>query len=344
MLQSWFERQWQTRGWAQCLLRPLSWLFILLAAIRRQGYRSGFFSSHALPVPVIVVGNISVGGVGKTPVVISLAEQLRAAGYQPGILSRGYGGRHQGEVTPHSDATQVGDEPALIARRTGCPVWVNVDRSQAGRALLQAHPAVDVLICDDGLQHYALKRDIEIAVVQRPLGLGNGLHLPAGPLREPMQRLQTVDVVIETGALPATPAVSASYQLTLQPGTWTAVAEGHRETTLASLRTQPLVAVAGIGHPQRFFKVLSGLGLTCETHSFPDHHAYSRADFASMTQKTILMTEKDAVKCQHLGLEQAWFLPVTAALTPLGAAPPLLEKIAGLLKQSHEAKSYDKRK
>lgn len=339
MLRTWFERQWQTRGWAQCLLLPLSWLFALLAAARRYGYQIGLFSSQALPVPVIIVGNISVGGVGKTPLVIYLAQQLRAAGYVPGILSRGYGGQHKGEVTPESEPALYGDEPVLIARRTGCPVWVDPTRAAGGQALVKAHPEVNVLLCDDGLQHYALQREIEIAVVQRPLGIGNGRLLPAGPLRESLRRLRSVDLVVETGQLPATPAHAVTYQLTLHAGAWTSVADFASETSYDDLRQQSaaqgLVAVAGIGHPERFFELLARMGLDCEQYPLADHHAYTQADFVPLRGKTILMTEKDAVKCQHLGLENAWFLPVSAELNPVGHDQSLAASVIGLLKHKH---------
>lgn len=338
MLQAWFERQWQTRGWAQCLLLPLAWLFALLALIRRFCYKFGLFSSQALPVPVIVVGNISVGGVGKTPLVIYLAQQLKGAGYSPGILSRGYGGQQAGEVMPDSLPQVFGDEPVLIARRTGCPVWVNASRVAAGFALLNKHPQVNVIICDDGLQHYALQRNIEIAVVQRPLGLGNGRLLPAGPLREPLKRLQRVDIVVETGQLPVTSSHSPSYQLQLKPGAWTAVSDFTRETSTQTLCNQPLVAMAGIGHPQRFFDLLQNLGLQAEQRALADHHAYTLANFDSLHGKTVLMTEKDAVKCQHLGLNNAWFLPVSAELQPVGNELPLIQHIAGLLQQRKGSK------
>ena len=338
MLQAWFELQWQTRGWAQCLLLPLSWLFALLALIRRFCYKIGLFSSQSLPVPVIVVGNVSVGGVGKTPLVIYLAQALKAAGYSPGILSRGYGGQQAGEVMPDSLPQVFGDEPVLIAKRTGCPVWVNASRVAGGFALLNKHPQVNVVICDDGLQHYALQRDIEIAVVQRPLGLGNGRLLPAGPLREPLQRLHQVDVVVETGQLPVAASHVPSYRLQLQPGAWTAVSDFTSATSTQALSSQSLVAMAGIGHPQRFFELVQNLGLHAGQTALADHHAYTHADFDSLHGKTVLMTEKDAVKCQHLGLNNAWFLPVSAELQPVGHQLPLIAHIAGLLQQRKGSK------
>lgn len=333
MLRLWFERQWQTTGWAQCLLRPLSWVFALLAAARQFFYKSGLLSSQALPVPVIVVGNLSVGGVGKTPLVIYLAQQLQAAGYSPGILSRGYGGQKTGDVTPDSPPQLFGDEPVLMARRCGCPVWVDASRVAGGLALLKAHPEVNMVLCDDGLQHYALQRDIEIAVVQRPLGLGNGRLLPAGPLREPLSRLQSVNIVVETGQLPLVLSHQVTYQLELRTGNWTSVTDFTSETTGDALRKHALVAMAGIGHPQRFFDLLVAMGLDCEQRALADHHVYTQADFAEVRGKTVLMTEKDAVKCQHLELTDAWFLPVSAEVKPVRHDLPLTEYIAGLLQQ-----------
>lgn len=334
MLRIWFEQQWQIRGWAQCLLWPLSWLFALLARLRRACYRVGVFSSQAMPVPVVVVGNLSVGGVGKTPIVIHLAQHLRAAGYVPGILSRGYGGSATGEVTADSLPATFGDEPVLIARRSGCPVWVDASRVAAGHALLNAHPEINILICDDGLQHYALQRDFEIAVVQRPFGLGNRRLLPAGPLREPLGRLQSVDVVIESGEVPVTPVFeTVSYHMRLQQGVWTSVADFLSETSTANLREQSLVAMAGIGHPQRFFELLSTLGFQFDRHPLADHHHYTPADFQALIGKTLLMTEKDAVKCQHLGLSNAWFLPVSAELRPIGHDQSLVNFVVARLQQ-----------
>ncbi|HEY0907049.1 MAG TPA: tetraacyldisaccharide 4'-kinase [Methylophilus sp.] len=326
MLQHWFEQQWQRSGWAQCLLRPLSWLFAVLSTARRWLYRQQWLASERLPVPVIVVGNISVGGVGKTPLVLWLVQQLRAAGRRPGIISRGYGGDRHGAVLAHSDPARLGDEPVLLAQRSGCPVWVDRQRVEAGRQLLASYPEIDVLICDDGLQHLALQRDLEICVVQRPLGLGNGQWLPAGPLREPLRRLQTVDIVVESGERPALPVSVPSYHMQLHSQQFCALHGGETRSP-AAFQGQSLVAVAGIGHPQRFFDSLSALGLQFETRVFADHHAYRREDFAGLQGKTLLMTEKDAVKCRLLALTDVWYLPVDAVLTPLNVTEGLCELV-----------------
>lgn len=333
MWRRWFEQQWQYKGWAQCLLLPLAWLFSSLAALRRVLYRCGLLPSTRFPVPVIVVGNISVGGVGKTPLVIYLANALRAAGYHPGILSRGYGGQQTGEVTPAGEPAEYGDEPVLMAQRTASAVWVHPLRVESGRALLQAHPETDVLICDDGLQHYALQRDIEVAVVQRPHGLGNERLLPAGPLREPLSRLHTVDLLVESGQMPEVKSQQPCFQQSLQAGAWTSVSDFSTCITIESLQQRPLLAIAGIGHPQRFFQSVQAMGLVCETKAFADHHPYTSEDFIALTGKTILMTEKDAVKCRHLGLTDAWFLPVSAELKPVGHLQTFTDCVISLLKQ-----------
>lgn len=329
-MRTWIEQQWQRTGWAHSWLIPLSWLFTGLSALRRYLYRKGVLSSQALPVPVIVVGNLSVGGVGKTPLVLWLAQQLLLAGYRPGIISRGYGGKQTGRVCPESDPRLLGDEPVLLARRSQCPVWVHPRRVEAGLALLHAEPACNVLICDDGLQHYALRRDIELCVMRRPEGIGNGRRLPAGPLREDLHRSRTVDAIIETGQLPAVFPAVPTYHMQLQTAAFQAL-DQTRTATAAMLAGLPLLAVAGIGHPERFFDTLTALGLIFETRVFADHHAYRTEDFAGLTEKTILMTEKDAVKCRQLGLSNAWYLPVEATITPLNNTQPLLERVLSQL-------------
>lgn len=317
-MQAWLSKQWQTFGLAQVLLLPLAGLFALLSAIRRGLYARGILASHKLAVPVIVVGNISVGGTGKTPLVIYLAKQLKLAGFTPGIISRGYGGNSIGEVLPNSNPTHVGDEPVLIAQRSACHVWVNPNRIAAGRALLQAHPACNVIISDDGLQHYALRRDVEIAVVHARRSIGNHFLLPAGPLRERINRLQTVDAIVDGGK----DVAYGFYVLGGLPPVYSMALQGDVFEHLNDATCQPasyfadknLVAIAGIGNPQRFFDYLTGLGLQFEAVSFEDHHAFTAQDFAKFANKTILMTEKDAVKCKAFHLADAWCLPVSAKI------------------------------
>lgn len=322
---------WQPRLTARtALLLPLSWLFACLAALRRALYHAGLFSSTRLPVPVVVVGNLTVGGAGKTPLVIALVQALKQRGYRPGVISRGYGAAADTprEVQSDSNPAETGDEPLLIRRACACPVMVGRKRPAAGRALLAAHPEVDVIIADDGLQHYALARDFGIAVFDAR-GAGNGHLLPAGPLREPLARAALQDAVVFNG----TPALNFSrkpYAMQLAPGEFYRLADPAQRCSAAALaaETRPVAAVAGIGDPSRFFTTLQGLGLHIEPHPFPDHHPYTAADLAAITAPLIAMTEKDAIKCAQFNDARVWVLPVTAQIDP-GLVALLLEKIRG---------------
>jgi tetraacyldisaccharide 4'-kinase len=303
-------------------LIPLSLVFDLLVRLRRVIYRLGLFRVERLSVPVIVVGNLNVGGSGKTPLTIALVQWLRNAGYAPGIVSRGYGGsaRTAMPVQPDSDPVVVGDEPVLLARRAACPVWVGRKRAEAARQLLAFHPEVDVLIADDGLQHIALARDVELVVVDAVRGFGNGWLLPAGPLREPLARLALVDAVVVNGAqplpLPASlPANCVSFQMQISGTRFVNLAEPDRCVEAAHFYEAIPHAIAGIGHPERFFNQLAGLGINAIPHAFADHHAYVETDLPA---GTVLMTEKDAVKCARFGSNFArrdlWFLTVDAVV------------------------------
>jgi tetraacyldisaccharide 4'-kinase len=303
---------------------PLSLIFALLVQLRRVLYRYGWLRVERLPVPVIVVGNLNVGGSGKTPLTIALAQWLRQAGYVPGIVSRGYGGSatEPMPVMPDSDPALVGDEPVLLARRGHCPVWIGRKRPEAARKLLALHPEVDVLIADDGLQHLALWRDLELVVVDSARGFGNRRLLPAGPLREPLSRLARVDaVVVNGGPTPALPDNLPSFTMRLVATRFVNLAEPSHALSASQFvadaavahAANPPHAIAGIGHPQRFFDQLLALGLHPVPHAFADHHAYVASDLPS---GTVLMTEKDAVKCAALGKTLArqdlWFLAVDA--------------------------------
>jgi tetraacyldisaccharide 4'-kinase len=306
------DSYWQTRNPVALTLLPLSWLFCASAVVRRLAYGRGWLRMHRLPVPVIVVGNITVGGTGKTPLVIRLVAILRSLGLRPGVVSRGYGGRvGQGpprRVTPESDPGEVGDEPVLIARRCGVPVWVSPRRAEAGRALL-AHSDCVVLICDDGLQHYALARDLEIAVMDGR-GAGNGLCLPAGPLREPLGRLGAVDLRVLNGG----DGEDGALRMQLHPGQAVSLRHPDRAMPLAAFAGQRVHALAGIGHPARFFATLREAGVEPIEHPFPDHHAYSPADIRFGDGCAVLMTEKDAVKCGPFAGSEHWAVPVDAQL------------------------------
>ena len=286
---------WRQRGWLALALWPLSLPYRALVALRRTLYRWGVLRSERLPVPVIVVGNVIAGGAGKTPVTLALVRHLQATGWQPGVISRGYGRSSDGcrEVLPASTASEVGDEPLLIARAAGVPVFVARRRAQAGRALLAAHPATDVIVCDDGLQHLALARTVEICVFNDE-GVGNGFLLPAGPLREAWPR--TVDAVLHT-APQAPPCTRApAFRLTRQLAPYAIDAQG-RQLPLTSLHGQALHAVAAIARPEEFFAMLRTRGLTlahCE--ALPDHYDFDSWQRFPDKGKTLICTEKDAVK------------------------------------------------
>ena len=325
-MSEWLQREWtRTSGW-QLLLRPVSWLFRLVSALRRMAYRSGLLKTQRLPVPVVVVGNISVGGTGKTPLVIWLAQQLQAAGLHPGIISRGYRGKHALPipVTGHSNPAEVGDEPVMLAERTQLPVFVGRDRAAAGLALLQVHPECGVIISDDGLQHYRLGRDAEIAVVDGARRFGNDQLLPAGPLREPVTRLDRVDAVVCNGET----ADEDVFLMQLQAGVFRNLLDPGKTATAADFAGKKLLAIAGIGHPPRFFAQLEKMGLAIATRAFPDHHAYAPGDLPSGDADAILMTEKDAVKCRAFAQPEWWYLEVEAQLDHA-----LLERVLNKLRK-----------
>jgi tetraacyldisaccharide 4'-kinase len=334
-LESTLTRAWLRRGALACALWPLSLLFRALAAARARLYRAGILASERLPVPVIVVGNIFIGGTGKTPLTIWLAEALRAAGFTPGVISRGHGsdGAAPRPVTPDSSAREVGDEPLLIARRSGCPVMVGRARAAAGRALLAAHPQVDVLIADDGLQHYALARDIEIVLFDGR-GVGNGWLLPAGPLREPPARRRDFTVVNAPELTPqlAVAVGGAPFRMQLGGGYAERLAQPDQRLPLASLAGRRIVAAAGIGNPGRFFAMLRSAGLTIEELALPDHHDFLDDPFARVDAELILITEKDAVKCGQIenlkNDPRLWVVPVTAQIDA-ALAEQIVEKCRG---------------
>ncbi len=261
---------------------------------------------------MIVAGNLVAGGSGKTPLVLWLARFLESRGRRPGIVSRGYGARidEPREARADSSAEEVGDEPVLLAWRSGCPVWTGRDRARAARALLAQHPEVDVIVLDDGLQHYRLARDVEVAVVDAR-GFGNGFLLPAGPLREPPSRLRTVDAVVAH----ATRLVKG-YAMHLEGDQFYCLADPSQRRSARDFADRRVHAVAGIGDPGRFFGHLERLGLDTRPHSFPDHHPFRAADLEFGDDAPILMTEKDAVKCRRFAQPRHWVLPVSAVLEP----------------------------
>jgi tetraacyldisaccharide 4'-kinase len=295
------------------LLYPFSLLFRVVTVARRLCYRFHLLRSQSFSAPVIVVGNITVGGTGKTPMVIHLVELLTAHGYHPGVVSRGYGGTatHATLVTENSDAKQIGDEALLIARQTRAPVVVAKKRCQAVKKLL-AEKQCDVIISDDGLQHYAMVRDVEVAMLDGKRRLGNMHMLPAGPLREPIDRLREVDALVITEG----EAFNDEYAMTLAPADYLiAVTDPSKTLAVSTLTEQSVHAVAGIAHPERFFVTLNALGVKAERHVFPDHYAYTAKDLNFADDKPVIMTEKDAVKCRPFAGQNVWYLPVKAKLS-----------------------------
>lgn len=310
------QRFWTRTGFATLLLAPAAFLFALAAWLRRMAYRHGWRPAVAVGVPVIVVGNVTAGGSGKTPLTIWLTNHLHAQGWHPGVVSRGYGGHARGcvEVAPDSDPASTGDEPLLIHLKTGAPVVVGRDRVAAARTLLARHPGVDVIVSDDGLQHYRLARDIEIAVVDAAVGLGNRWPLPAGPLREPPRRLRDVDAVVQVlrgGAPPRSDLGVTAWRADYRPGQAWRLQAPQARLALADLPPQRWLAATGIGRPQGFFDMLRAQGLAFEARVFPDHHAFRPGELPA--DGAVLMTEKDAVKCRAFAGSGWWAVELDVA-------------------------------
>lgn len=302
-------RFWLDDGWPAWVLQPLAACFSGAVQVRAAAYRHGWLQSCRVGVPVIVVGNLFVGGTGKTPLVIWLAERLRTHGCRPGVVSRGYNGqvgRKPRLVEANDDPVRMGDEPILIAARTGMPVAVGADRVAAAELLITERRC-DLIISDDGLQHYRLERDAEIAVFDAERGVGNGRCFPAGPLREPLSRLRRSDLVLGNGGT----VNGGGYAFRLIPGELAAAGRSSRpvEPPVAGSRIR---AVAGIGCPERFFHLLQTLGYCVVPQPFPDHHAFQMKDLQYAEPLPIIMTEKDAVKCRRMTIDGLWWLPVTA--------------------------------
>ncbi len=322
-------RAWRTRGWLACLLWPVAQVHRLMVRLRWILYRHGIFKSVRFDIPIIVVGNVVVGGGGKTPLVMALVRHLQEQGLQVGVVSRGYGraGRDSLEVTPNTAVEASGDEPALIQRATGAPVFVANKRTVALRNLLAAYPQTAAVVCDDGLQHYALQRDIEIAVFDDK-GAGNGWLLPAGPLREawPGRLGQGIDLVLHTGQKAAFDGYTSRRQLANH-----ALDANGTRLAITSLTHQPLVALAGIANPEGFFDMLRGRGLTLEkTFAFPDHHDFKKADLEPLADRIVLCTEKDAVKLFALSMPSG--LQVLAVPLEFSPEPAFLDALDVLLR------------
>ncbi|CAI1665625.1 Tetraacyldisaccharide 4'-kinase [Serratia fonticola] len=323
------ERIWSGSSLVYLLLLPLSWLYGLVSGLIRLSYRCGLRKSWRAPVPVVIVGNLTAGGNGKTPMVIWLVEQLQQRGYRVGVVSRGYGGKsavYPLVLDAQTTTRQAGDEPVLIYQRTGAPVAISPKRAEAVQALLN-QGELDLIITDDGLQHYALQRDFELVVIDGVRRFGNGWWLPAGPMRERVSRLKTVDACVANGGV----AQPGEIAMKLQAQDAVNIASGERRPTI---ELPHVVAMAGIGHPPRFFATLEKLGVEVEREvAFADHQEYNHGQLAALASQgqTLLMTEKDAVKCRAFAQPDWWYLPVEAIL-PTEQAEQLLQGIQKLIK------------
>ncbi len=340
-MRAWFDSEWQKLGGGALVFLPLAAIFAAAVWVRRKLYGARILPAWRASVPVVVVGNITVGGTGKTPLVLAILDFLQRRGWNPGVVARGYGRVPRGEHDPRgvvrvypdiATPELFGDEPVLIARRSRVPVYISPDRPAAARALLDAHPEVDVLVSDDGLQHYALARDVELAVVDGERLFGNGLMIPSGPLREPVSRLKSVDaVVVNGGALAGLESPGRrTFGMHLASARFSRLASNEElapaEFALMA-RGRNVVAVAGIGNPQRFFDHLAALGVQARTRAFDDHHHYQPAELKLPGAEIVLMTEKDAVKCAAFADARMWFLRVEASL-PAEFEDFLLTRIA----------------
>ena len=335
----WLQRLWYGKSAWRFLLLPLSWLFAALVRVRRELYRYRLLKPIEVPVPVIVVGNITVGGTGKTPITIWLATELKIRGRTPGIVTRGYGGEVGAvplQATAESDPRKVGDEAILLAIRSRCPVFVHPDRVAAAQAAIAA--GIDVLIADDGLQHYRLARDFEIAVMDGIRGTGNGLMLPAGPLREPLERLHEVNrVLVQTeGQDVDVPYLrrgsdKLASAFSLLPKQMRRLDESMVQP-LGEFSGKMVHAVAAIGNPRRFFRMLEAHGMQVIPHPYRDHLQLTIEQLTFGDGSPIVMTEKDAVKCTGMAVENCWYVPVTVKF-PNAARSNWLEELNAMLEQ-----------
>lgn len=309
------QHAWYQGHPALCLLWPLEMLYRAVVQRKRARFLRGDSAAYRAPVPVIVVGNITVGGTGKTPLILWLIEQCRTQGVRVGVVSRGYGARPASfpwTVSAADTAEQAGDEPLLIVQRSGVPLVIAPDRAQAVQQLLAEH-RLDIILSDDGLQHYGLARDLELVLIDAARGLGNQRCLPAGPLREPPERLQSVDAVLFNGA---EQDHDSGFAMRLQPTEWVHVRSGRREPLSYFPARQKMHAVAGIGNPQRFFKTLEGLNWQPIAHAFADHAQFTVQDLQFADDLPVVMTEKDAVKCREFAPDHCWYLQVAAQPSP----------------------------
>jgi tetraacyldisaccharide 4'-kinase len=335
-MRSRIEKMWYSRS-APLWLVPFSLLYGLVMSLRSLFYRLGLRHRIKVSVPVVVIGNLTVGGTGKTPLVAWLSSHLAACGLRVAIVSRGYGGNARGvtRVTVHSRPSEVGDEPLLLARRAAATVFIGKDRVAAAQAAVK--DGADVVVCDDGLQHLALVRQCEIVVIDGQRGFGNGCVLPRGPLRESPRRLRRVNAVVVNGAITAPGfqlprfVTGTHFEMQMRPGDARPVAGSGALRALSSFRGAGVHAVAAIGNPQRFFDMLRNAGLTVYEHPMADHHAFRSGDLNFGDSLPVLMTEKDAVKCAAFADERCWYVPVTAEFTE-GETAALIDLVLARIK------------
>lgn len=318
----WLVNAWYKSAWWLIFLSPLSWIFRLISGLRRLVYRMR--GQTSLPVPVVVVGNLTVGGTGKTPAIIALIKALEAKGWSPGVISRGYGSQSKDfplDVSQNPEPHLTGDEPYEIFTLTGKPVVISPKRLEAAQYLLQHHQ-VDIILSDDGLQHYALPRDIEVVVIDGVRRFGNAKLLPAGPLREPTQRLNSVDFVLVNGG----ETKQNEHEMTITPKSLERF-DGH-QVPVSHFSGHTVHGVAGIGHPERFFTLLEKHGLKVIRHPFADHHRFCASDLDFGDERPIIMTRKDASKCQSFADSKHWFVNIETTL-----APAFVDKLLKRLEQ-----------
>ncbi|WP_434777383.1 tetraacyldisaccharide 4'-kinase [Neisseria sp. Ec49-e6-T10] len=318
------QKHWQKSCWyLSIVLKPLAGLFFIISSVRRWLYCQGVLKQKALPVPVIIIGNINIGGVGKTPILIYLVKTLQAQGFTVGVISRGYGRKNKETllVQQEGQASLFGDEPIMIAKQTNAPVAVSSSRFDAGSLLLKKYPTLDLIISDDGLQHYALKRDLELVVINNQMGFGNGYLMPQGPLRENIQRLNKANALLISDcpdqqhlsvALPNHLPVFYSY---LHAHSFYSLHEPDLTQAALAFKNKKIAAVAGIGRPDKFFTTLKQLDLNPTCFAFPDHYAYHEDDLPKGFD-VIFTTEKDAVKLKNLPVKNVWVLPVNVTIAP----------------------------
>jgi tetraacyldisaccharide 4'-kinase len=329
-----FSQLWQQENITTHALKVAAWCFGKIVKLRKTAYQRGFLSTTNFSVPIIVVGNITTGGVGKSPLVAVLANWLKKLGFKPGLVSRGYGGQSTSwpqQVMPSSNPDEVGDEPVMLACLTQCPMVVDPNRVRAVKTLLEKSDC-NIVLSDDGLQHYALGRDIEIAVVDGQRRFGNELLLPAGPLREPIERLQAVDFVVVNGEQ----ADADEYAMQFVGGACYNLIDPEKKLDIKELQGVLVHAVAGIGNPERFFSQLEALGLTIQRHPYPDHYRFRQSDIDFGANVNVIMTEKDAVKCRKFAGVSHWCLPIIPKLDP-----QFLTKLQQKLDQVVELKQTD---